>query len=289
VFRFSSFVIEPAFEDIAAREIVEIGCWYGFHTRLLAAYCKRVGGLCHVIDPAPLVDVDAYEQDFAGHIRFHRAVSLEALKGIPSADVVLVDGDHNWYTVYHELLLIEQHVTRRDGSMPLVILHDVGHPYGRRDLYYTPEHIPEEFRQPYATKGIVLGQCELAEQGGLNPQLYNAVQEGGPRNGVLTAVEDFMAQSQQELELTLLPVNFGLAFLASRKLLNDYPALRRRLARFNEAEGLRELLAFAEALLVDVWVRVQEANRECVHLRNQLEAPQGDAVDDSRATEETQA
>jgi len=42
----------------------------------------------------------------------------------------------------------------------------------------------------------------------------------------------------------------------------------------NEKEGLREVLAFAEALLVDVWVRVQEANRECVWLRGQLEVAQ---------------
>jgi SAM-dependent methyltransferase len=270
MFRFFPFVIQPAFEDISAREVVEIGCWYGFHTRLLAEYCKRVGGRCHVIDPTPLVDIDVYEQNYAGHIEFHEAVSLEALKAIPTADVVLVDGDHNWYTVYNELLLIDQHVRRADGELPLMIFHDVGFPYGRRDLYYTPELIPEEYRQPYATKGMLLGQNELAEQGGLNPQLYNALHEGGPQNGVLTAVEDFMAQSQHELELTMLPVNFGLAFLGTRSFLNQHPALRGRLARFAEKDGLRELLAFAESTLVEAWMRLQEANRECVRLQGEL-------------------
>jgi hypothetical protein len=231
-----------------------------------------MGGLCHVIDPTPLVDVDAYERDFAGHIQFHLAPSLEALTEIRSADVVLVDGDHNWYTVYNELLLIEEHVKRAGGGLPLIICHDVGHPYGRRDLYYSPELIPEEFRHPYAKKGIVPGQRELADEGGMNPQLCNALYEGGPRNGVLTAIEDFMAQSKHELELTIVPVNFGLALLASRDLLNEHPALRARLARLNDKEGLRDVITFAETLLVDVWTRIQEVNRECVWLRGQLEA-----------------
>ncbi len=41
--------------------------------------------------------------------------------------------------------------------LPVLILHDVGWPYGRRDLYYTPETIPEEFRQPYEQAGMLPG------------------------------------------------------------------------------------------------------------------------------------
>ena len=36
-------------------------------------------------------------------------------------------------------------------------MHDVGWPYGRRDLYYAPEQIPEEFRQPYRRAGHAAG------------------------------------------------------------------------------------------------------------------------------------
>ena len=67
-------------------------------------------------------------------------------------------------------------------------------PYGRRDLYYQPDTIPAEFRHPFAEKGIVRGQSRLAEVGGLNSRNYqNALEEGGPKNGVLTAIEDFLA------------------------------------------------------------------------------------------------
>ena len=48
--------------------------------------------------------------------------------------------------------------TAREAGAPLPVcfLHDVGWPYGRRDLYYAPERIPEEFRQPWAQKGLRL-------------------------------------------------------------------------------------------------------------------------------------
>jgi hypothetical protein len=48
-------------------------------------------------------------------------------------------------------------------------MHDVLWPYGRRDLYYVPERVPEEFRQPYEMKGIRPGTKRVLPQGGLNP------------------------------------------------------------------------------------------------------------------------
>jgi hypothetical protein len=29
----------------------------------------------------------------------------------------------------------------------MIFFHDVGRPYGRRDMYYQPETVPPEFRQ----------------------------------------------------------------------------------------------------------------------------------------------
>ena len=59
-------------------------------------------------------------------------------------------------------------------------MHDVLWPYGRRDLYYAPERIPEEFRQPYAQRGMQPGQAgSVLAGGGLNPTMHNADAEGG--------------------------------------------------------------------------------------------------------------
>ncbi|MEZ5167505.1 MAG: hypothetical protein R2695_13815 [Acidimicrobiales bacterium] len=45
---------------------------------------------------------------------FHRALSLDALRHTPAFDVALIDGDHNWYTVYHECRLLAE-ASQREG------------------------------------------------------------------------------------------------------------------------------------------------------------------------------
>lgn len=262
MFKFWSIAIEPALRAIAARDVVEIGSRDGATTRLMADYCRKAGGRCHTIEPEPRYVVAELEHEFKGHLTVHQTISLDALFEIDRADAVLIDGDHNWYTVFHELLAIEEHVKSSTGDLPLLVFHDVGFPYGRRDMYYAPERIPAEFRQPFATRGIVRGQSELVAGAGLNPHLCNALHESGPRNGVLTAVEDFVARSARRLELVLLPVHFGLGLLATRELVDTRPELAALFARFDSNEGLKTLLGFAEGLLVDCETSMQELVRE---------------------------
>src|SRR4029077_10401983 len=85
------------------------------------------------------------------------------------------------------------------APLPILILHDVLWPYGRRDLYYAPERIPEEFRQPYSQKGIEPGTPHVLAKGGMNLTMWNADLEGGPRNGVMTALDDFIAEYDKPL------------------------------------------------------------------------------------------
>ena len=87
------------------------------------------------------------------------------------ADVVLLDGDHNWYTVDHELRQIEQSARACALPLPVVACHDVGWPYGRRDLYYDPATVPEGYRQPYRKGGLLPGVIEPQPGKGLNASL----------------------------------------------------------------------------------------------------------------------
>ena len=129
-----------------------------------------------------------------------------------------------------------------------MILHDVGWPYGRRDLYYDPDTIPEEHRQPYAQKGISMGRSTLVNSGGLNPTMYNAVEEGGPRNGVMTAVDDFVAEHHEPLQVLVLPIYFGLAIVVEESRVERTPELRSVLDRLESAQGRHDLLRLAEQL-----------------------------------------
>jgi hypothetical protein len=145
-----------------------------------------------IIDPGLDCDLARrYSSD--PRVVVHKAISLEALLVVRGPfDCILIDGDHNWYTVYNELRLIRERGLLRTGGM--IFFHDVSWPYGRRDMYYQPELIPADYRHSYEQKAVVAGRNELADSGDSDPRLYNATYEGGQRNGVLTAIEDFMKE-----------------------------------------------------------------------------------------------
>ena len=169
-----------------------------------------------IIDPCIDQDLGA---KYAGdsRVRVIKSNSLDALTSIrpigPASgfDCILIDGDHNWYTVFNELSLIRERALVRPGGF--IFLHDVDWPYGRRDLYYQPDTIPAEFRHPFAQKGMIRGQNALAEVGGLNCNYLNALAEGGPKNGVLTAIEDFFAQHSSDYRFFSIRYQYGLGIL----------------------------------------------------------------------------
>ena len=192
MFPFWDIVIAPLIEAVDPKVVVEIGALRGDTTvRLLESLDH--GAELHVIDPEPQFDPAEHERRFAGRYVFHRDPSLDVIPDLPPVDVALIDGDHNWYTVHNELRLLDNGARRAGAELPLLVLHDVLWPYGRRDGYYALDRIPAEFRQPSRKAGIKRGQDALVTDGGLNSHIHNADHEGGPRNGVLTALEDFIA------------------------------------------------------------------------------------------------
>jgi Macrocin-O-methyltransferase (TylF)/Glycosyl transferase family 2 len=251
MFQFWSDVVAPTIEAAGARRIAEVGALRGENTELML---ERLGPdvELHVIDPLPDFDPEEHEARFAGRYVFHRDLSVNVLGELPPMDVALIDGDHNWYTVRTELRLLAD-VSRAAGApLPVSILHDVCWPYGRRDLYYDPSTIPEQHRHPWRRAGIRRGQSELLAGGaGLNAELANAEHEGGPRNGVMTALEDFVADHDQPLRVVVLPINFGLAIVAAQELLHARPALAEVLDRLESIAGKDMLLRLGEEIRLD--------------------------------------
>lgn len=222
---FWTTVIAPLLHAAQARRIIEIGAEQGRTTALLLDRAARVGGVVEAIDPAPRFDVGRWELEHGARLRVHRGRSLDVLPGLAPADAVLVDGDHNWFTVRRELELLSEGAARAGVPLPLVVAHDVGWPYGRRDLYYDPSSIPVEHRHDCARSGILPGRSALGPDG-LNASLWNATHEGGPRNGVRTAIEDFLAATPVPCELVVIEGLHGLAVLATVERLAATPELR---------------------------------------------------------------
>ncbi len=247
MYRFWETIIRPVLELADARHIVEIGIGEGKNTENILQFCKKHGGFLHAIDPSPSTALTQWEIEYAEIFEFQSKKSLDALPLLSSCDAVLIDGDHNWYTVYHELLLLQKKIGQ-SGFPPVMFLHDTGWPYAHRDLYYDPSDIPPAYRKPYAKKGVRLDGA----LGKINPSHCNAIEEGGSQNGVHAAVEDFMKKSEQEMLCIHIPGFHGLTIIVSKQLL----AKNTRLKDFcMSLKCTGNYLAYMESLEMD---RVRE-------------------------------
>lgn len=268
MYRFWNTIIEPAFQILKPSTIVEIGVDAGKQTELVLAYCKMHGARLHAIDPSPTVDAQTWATEHTNHLISHRDISLNVLGGIQDIDAVLIDGDHNWYTVLHELLLLEKQAIR-GGRFPVVFLHDTGWPYARRDLYYAPERIPDAYRKAYAEKGIQQDKGALAEFGGFNAPSKNAVEENTLQNGVLTAVEDFLEQSVLDLHCITIPGLHGLGLIAPMSLLHTLPAFSTFLNALQTGKHLQAHMAAMEYDRVEHLLAVKSAQESQALIRQQ--------------------
>ena len=232
-------VIRPLLEVIDPESIVEIGSESGKTTRLLAEFARDRGARVHAVDPKPLFDPAAMRHELGDHFFFHPLPSLLAISTIDRFDAVLIDGDHNWYTVFHELKLIEERSHEIAQPLPIIFLHDIAWPYGRRDVYYDPETIPAEHRQPFGRLGISPTHVALMPRGGMNSKMHNALIEGGPRNGVLTAIEDYLAQTAERFTFVNIPAVFGLGILLPEARMQAKPELRQRIEPWTVPEVAR--------------------------------------------------
>jgi predicted O-methyltransferase YrrM len=257
-------VLLDALRIARPRRILEIGGEGGAFTRSLLDV-EDATVVC--VDPAPSDALRRLASE-SSRIELVEGYSPEALDGLEPCDAYIVDGDHCYAVVRRELDAI--------GSVApgaLVILHDVGWPCGRRDFYYGPERLaPDEVHPHSFSKGVSIESGQLSEFGGISGVGAMAIAEaaGGERNGILTAVEDFLA-GRPDLSMAFIPCIYGVAVLYPAEA--DWAeALRAHMAPFDGSP----LLARLEANRLKLLTRVLDLQGEVERRGRQF----------SRATEE---
>lgn len=110
---------------------------------------------------------------------------LKVLPKLKNYDAVFIDDDPNWFTVFNELNIIK----KENVEFPLVIICNNNFPNKRRDSYSNPNSIPKEFRHNYTTDIPI---CFNDKKINITDGFYHACDENTPKNGVLTAIEDFI-------------------------------------------------------------------------------------------------
>jgi Methyltransferase domain len=272
-------LIRLCLDAAGVQSIAEVGAFAGDLTRVLVQWAQTSGARVVAIDPAPQDGLVTLAEEHP-ELQLVRRTSLEALPEIELPEAIVIDGDHNYSTVHRELEVIGG---RAPGTkLPLLLFHDVRWPHGRRDDYFDPEQIPEDDRHPIvgAAGGPYPGGLYPGDPGvhpGGLPYPRSAAHEGGPRNGVLTAVEEFVAATPG-VRLAVVPAFFGFGVAWH----TDAPwsgEIARILDPFDVNPILERLeanrvahLARAHVRRVEVWRLQERLSRQEVLLRRMLES-----------------
>jgi hypothetical protein len=275
--RFWKLFTGPIVENVKPQRIMEIGAEFGWNTRHILEYCRRNGARADVVDPVALPSLQKVIDEFPDVVTFHNVKSVEVVTKAPTPDILFLDGDHNWRTVFTELSQLYAHARDNGARPPILLAHDCAWPYARRDMYYDPDAFLPEERHPFAYNGIKQGQSELCEDG-LNDRFANALHEGGPENGVLTGIEDFIKSSPTPFSLTVMPFFNGLGIAIPQE--RQTPELDAIIKNLHSGETLMEACKSLEGYMMTIFAE---------HLqREKMLTRRTDALKRARTVIETQ-
>jgi hypothetical protein len=238
-------VIAPLIEALEPRRVIETGSGTGRLTERVLDAPGAQRAVLHAIDPAPRLDPGLLAR--AGErLEVHAERAIGAIGRIEPVDLALLDGDPNWYSVHSELTLLLRGAAREGLAAPLVVVHNVHWPFGRRDGYYDPATIPPAHLREHTQLGLLPGRRDPSEEGlGLTP--WCARRDFEPRSGVLSAIEDVIAASELEWTVLEVPGFHGVAVMVEARRLAERPALVAVLEKLRSAAFLGEQARRAES------------------------------------------
>lgn len=244
-----------------AKKVVEIGCEAGHFTARLIEWIERIGGMLYCIEPQPSEAV-LNQCKRSAHTQLIIDNSLAVLPQLEPCNCYLIDGDHNYYTVSHELESICQQFQHLENK-PLIFLHDVGWPCADRDVYYFPEQIPIEARHAFTYEhGVTLNSQELINGGFRGEGAFAwAIQQGGQHNGVMAAVQDFLERNDS-FYFVKIPCVFGLGILYESN--SFYSEELQKFLQFYDKNTLLEKL---EQNRLNLYLKVLELQDQLLNLK----------------------
>ena len=259
-------LLKPILDAQSPSRLCEVGMAGGITTQVLLEYCQACGCVYAGVDPTVSDELAGRVKDRNPQNEVHKATSLSVLESLACCDVYVLDGDHNYYTIFNELAQIEKAVRAQKHPYPVVLFHDVSWPCARRDAYYNVTTIPEEWRQPNLPNdgiGPKLDRDGLEKDGFWRSGGASwALHEGGARNGVLTGIEDYLQATELKTLLFLrIPAFYGLGILYDRAALS--PSARETMARFeNGLELFSPTIALLERIRLNLFMEVDSEGKK---------------------------
>ncbi|RLA84541.1 MAG: hypothetical protein DRG78_01185 [Epsilonproteobacteria bacterium] len=227
-------------EIINPKSVCEIGSERGLTSQLLGQVFKNIEKL-HIVDPFINKELKENKPD---NMILHEEISLEFLKKELEVELYLIDGDHNYYTVKNELLGVQKN--RNNKQKTFILMHDVSWMWARRDMYYNADSIPDTNENKYNTS-LNLENKENVKYGFPSADSYSiSIKDGGSKNGVLTAIEDFVKESDLKWNFSYIPSLWGLGFLWLEDNFTEEEVIKINLI-LNKLDSLKEFFGILEA------------------------------------------
>ena len=194
MFNYFDLSVIPTFlSRFKVEKILAIGLSNELIMDEIISFLKDNNCFLYAIDPKlDVKDVVKEYDDIKDSIEYYSNDSLNVLPELKDIDAVFINGDPNWYTVYNELNLIKEN----NSKFPIVFVCNNKYPHKRRDSYTNPNKIPKEFKNECSNDLQIIYEendetrCTMVKDG-----LCHAIQEDTPKNGVLTAIEDFLKEN----------------------------------------------------------------------------------------------
>jgi hypothetical protein len=260
-------LIAPFLEHTRPGAVLLVGGGDGALLQALLTQLRQQGGMVHVADPSPAFEVPAIRALGGDQVILHPASGRDVATLVKTPDVVLLNGAAHWHAVHGVLHALRGQAAKLNLPFPVVLSGHTGWPYGRRDQYPDPKAVPAHARHAAARGGLVPGQAGLAGEAGLFADRWHATAANTPGNGVLTAIEEFVADASGSLGFAALPMFHGLGVLYARDRAPD--AL---LAALAMSPALRRVAEAAEQSRVTLAAEGAGLRHECAALRAHVEA-----------------
>lgn len=244
-------MFEVLFEHRKIGVVVEVGVESG---QVSSIYADLGADKVYCVDLYPSEQLRAaLAQD--DRLELVERPSPQVLPELPIADLYVLDGDHNYAVLHGELTWL-----LKNAPDAVIALHDVLWPCSRRDLYYEPSLLRGDDKHPVTSDGPTVWHDELTPAGFVGLDSFSvAIDAGGERNGVTTAIEDAIAEAADEWQFVIVPAVFGMGVLVRKGSPNAQEILD-RLAPYTTSA----LLAMLENNRIALYTRVLQLQFEAV-------------------------
>ncbi len=174
-------------------------------------------------------------------------------------DLIILRVTPNWRAVRDALEAVRARANEAGASFPLVVAWNAGWPYGRRDRY------PDGDPGPPTPRWLVHGGLRPGQRAptlgrGLYAGFTHAGEEYGIKNGVRTAIEDFISDAREGHGHIVAPWRGGAALVYQPRH-HDIEKVRAAFAALNDHEAFQHWDEAADAAYFHALADAEDAAR----------------------------